>query len=642
MPPARHADVTSPGFARTRYLHDARRGKARLRRWVGRALLLVPGLLVVAWDLSLQRFAPLRSGADGAAAYAGCATLVIVLWGALTLAATARRGPFRWGGRAALLLLAFLAVGSQLYTFGRYHAFLNTASMLVGTSMLPSVRQQVWFDSAGFLRSVLPPVAVALFLLFLLRRLGRPPRRASPRAAADVATVALCALLLYAPHGDQQDAGPFDAVYIQGMGNLARAVWDKNPLLARAHPGPRFPTPVPPLTARPSRPRNVVFVLTESVRAASACVAYDPDCKTTPFSNAAAKGRIPLLAMRSVDSTTAISLGVMWSGISPAASRQELHSAPLIWEYANAAKVDTAYWTSQHLLFGNSGEWLQGIQWGHSVSASELEPEPDLEVGADDGTLVTYVNAHLQDLKEPYLAVVHLSNTHMPYAIDDSDAPFQPQGADGWHGKALEIGNRYADAIYHQDRAVARLIEAVHARPDASRTIIVFLSDHGEQLYEKGSYGHTGTLYEPEVLIPAWIDAPSGTLSPDEEASLRSLTHAPVTTMDVLPTLLDLIGVADDPAIKPLSKAILGKSLLRGGSPPTTPFVMTNCSELWACAFRNWGAIAGTKKLVGMQGGTGWSCFDLADDPDERLDRGPEECASLIALTESQNHGRPF
>jgi len=641
MSPFSHRDVTSPGFERGRVSHDGRRGRARLRRWASRALLLLPGLLVIGCDLALQHGAPLRADRATKLVYGELAAMGLALWAALFVAANARRGIWRSWGRGWLVVLAFLAVGGQLYTFGRYRAFLSTSSMLVGTAMLPSIGQQLWFDSASFLRAVLPPIVGVLVILLLQRRVA-PPRQRSPRIAADLATVLLCVLALYAPRTDDKDTGPFDALYINGMGQLARAVWDKNPCLARAHPGVRSPVPVPALVARPERPRNVLFVLTESVRAMSSCVAYDPDCRTTPFSNAAAKARLPLTQMRAVDSTTAISLGVMWSGISPAASRDALHSAPLVWEYAIAAKVDTAYWTSQHLLFGNSGAWLQGIPWGHHVSATELEADPDLETGADDGALVSYVNAHLGELHEPYFAVVHLSNTHMPYAIDEADAPFLPQGPENWHGHEVEIGNRYADAIYHQDRAIGRLIDATRARPESARTVIVFLSDHGEQLYEKGAFGHTGTLFEPEVRIPAWVDAPPGTLSPSEEAHLRALQDTPLTTMDVLPTLLDLVGVMDDPAIGPLATTFVGKSLLRGGSPLSSPVVMTNCTELWACAFRNWGAIEGTRKLIGMQGASRWSCFDLKDDPEERSDLGAEGCGSLVTLSEASNHGRPF
>jgi len=621
--------------------HDGRRGRARARRWTGRALLTLPGLLVIACDLVLEKGAPLRAGRMIGLTYLGAAALGLLAWGSLLLAATARRGYFRWCARGLVVFLAFIAVGGQLYTWSRYRAFLSTSSMLVGTAMLPSIGQQLWFDSGSFLRAVLPPMA-AIVVLGLVQRRVAPPRRTARRLAGDLGMVSLVVMALVPPRVDERDIGPMDALYVSGMGQLGRALWDRNPCLARAHPGVRSPLPVPKLAARPARPRNVLFVLTESVRAASTCVSYDPDCHTTPFSNAAAPGRLPFTQMRAVDSTTAISLGVMWSGIAPYASREALHSAPLVWEYANAAGVDTAYWTSQNLLFGNSGAWLQGIDWGHYVSATALEPDADLETGSDDGGLVTYVNRELTSLREPYFAVVHLSNTHMPYAIDDADAPFQPQDPDTGPLHAKEIANRYADAIYHQDRAVGRLIDAVRARPEGSRTVIVFMSDHGEQLYEKGAFGHTGTLFEPEIRIPAWIDAPAGTLSASEERQLRALRDTPLTTMDVLPTLLDLVGVMDDPAMAKLSSAFVGQSLLRGGSPVETPVIFTNCTELWACAFRNAGAIAGTHKLVGTQADHAWNCFDLATDPLELHDLGPSGCGPLAALTEGTLHGRPF
>jgi glucan phosphoethanolaminetransferase (alkaline phosphatase superfamily) len=599
----------------------------------------VPGLLVVACDLCLQRGGALRGGARADLVYAGSALLGVALWGSLLLAATARRGGLRWLARALLVTLAFLAVGGQLYAFGRYRAFLSTSAMLVGTALLPSIRQQIGFDQAAFLRAVVPPVAAVLVLALVQQRVARP-RRTPRRLASALAAAALYVIGFFAPRAEGKEVAPFDTLYVHGLGQLARAHWDHNPCLARAHPGPRTPPAVPPLAARPARPRDVLLVLTESVRASSACVAFDPDCRTTPFSNAAAPARIPLLQMRSVDSTTAISLGVLWSGISPTSSREALHSAPLVWEYASAAGLDTAYWTSQNLLFGNSGAWLQGIAWGHHVSATGLEPAAALETGADDGRLVSYVNDRLGELREPFVAVVHLSNTHMPYAVDEDDTPFLPQSPDTGH--EAEISNRYADAVYHQDRAVGRLLGAVRARPEGARTVVVYLSDHGEQLFEKGSFGHTGTLYEPEIHIPAWVDAPPGTLTADEEQSLRALEQTPLTTMDVLPTLLDLMGVLDDPGLADLSRAFVGRSLLRGGSPAQTPVVLTNCSELWACAFKNAGAIAGTKKLIATQADPDWACYDVKDDPYELHDLGPAACGSLPALAEASLHGRPF
>ena len=84
-----------------------------------------------------------------------------------------------------------------------------------------------------------------------------------------------------------------------------------------------------------------------------------------------------------------------------------------------------------------------------------------------------------------------------------------------------------------------------------------------------------------------------------------------------------------------------GHSLLRGGSPPETPVVITNCSELWACAFKNWGAISGTRKLLAHQGDHAWGCFDVARDPRELDDLGTEACSDLVPLAEARR-GRPF
>src|SRR5262249_39900403 len=160
------------------------------------------------------------------------------------------------------------------------------------------------------------------------------------------------------PDRGAEQGQPPDVMYVSAMGQLARARWDHNETVERVHPGPRTPEPVPPFTRRPTRERNVVMIVTESVRAQSVCVEYTPDWKYTPFSNPVVKDRLPLLQMRALDSTTAISLAVMWSGLGPMRSREELHTAPILWEYTHAAGIESAYYTSQNLLFGNSGTWL--------------------------------------------------------------------------------------------------------------------------------------------------------------------------------------------------------------------------------------------------------------------------------------------
>jgi glucan phosphoethanolaminetransferase (alkaline phosphatase superfamily) len=570
-------------------------------------------------------------------AYAATLVLGAVMWGALILSAASARA---WGARALLLLAAAMAVGAQLYYFGRYHAYMNPRAVLVGTSMMPSIGQQLWSDRASFAMALLPPVALAVLLPLARGRLARVSRRRG-WLALDVALAALLlsAFVVEASGGGEQAASP-DILYVASLGSLASARWRHDEQVERAHPGPRTPEKVAPIPAIRSR-RSVLLIVTESVRAADACSVPSPGCATTPYTNALLPDRYGFTQMRALDSTTAVSLAVLWSGLAPTASREALHTAPLLWEYARAAGFDTAYWTSQNMFFANSGMWLEGVPLSRWVSATDLDADPTYETGADDAKLVDAVVRDLPGMKQPFVGVVHLSNTHFPYVIDEADAPFQPQSRAFGAGDGTHLHNRYADAIRRQDAIVARLVRAVRAAPGGEGVAVAFISDHGEQVRERGAVGHTWGVYDEEVRVPFWIDVPRDALGPEQQARLHALGDAPLTQLDVLPTLLDLMGVWDAPEIRGLRAAMPGESLLRGGT-PDRPVVLTNCSAIFACAFKNWGALRGTRKLVATQNDSAWRCFDLARDPTETDDLGPEACADLVALAEQDGRGTPF
>jgi hypothetical protein len=614
----------------------------KIRRWISRALIVAPAVAILFADVGRRH--ERLSGFDRREIvfYALSVLLSIAFWGSISVVASTRKHPSRWLARVLLVLGAAFAVGAQLYTYGRYQAYLDHRAVLVGTQMMPSVGQQIWFDRFTVLRTLGPPIVFAIALPFTMTRLA-PAKSLVAFAAWDTALTALLFALFLSPdRGAEQGTLP-DVMYLSSMGQLARARWDHNETVERVHPGPRTPIPVPKMVAKPARPRNVIMIINESVRAQSVCVEYmENGCKYTPFSNAEMPNRIPLTQMRALDSTTAISLSIMWNGLPPIETREAMHSAPLLWEYANAADIDRGYWTSQNLLFGNSGTWLEGVPITRKVSATQLEKNPTYETGADDGTLVDYVIDDIGHLKEPFLAVVHLSNTHFPYKVDPNYSPFLPEEEATGPGYENEIWNRYQDSIYLQDVAVGRLLRALKKRPEASRNVIMYISDHGEQMREKGAVGHTGTLFEPEVRIPAWIDAPDGTLTNDERSHLVALERTPLLSLDVFPTVMDLLGLWDAPEMKPFRAKVPGESMLRGGSPTDRAVVMTNCSPLWACAFKNWGAIRGSKKLIAHQGDSDWNCYDVEKDPEEKTNLGKESCGDLLPLAEHTMGGRPF
>jgi arylsulfatase A-like enzyme len=136
---------------------------------------------------------------------------------------------------------------------------------------------------------------------------------------------------------------------------------------------------------------------------------------------------------------------------------------------------------------------------------------------------------------------------------------------------------------------------------------------------------------------------PPGTLADDEARRLEALRDVPLTMLDVAPTLLDLLGLWDDPpALSDRRRTLLGVSMLRGAPAPDRALVMTNCSELFSCSSPNWGAIRGSLKLFASEEDKAWHCFDVATDPDETHDLGPEACGDLRALAEGDGRGAPF
>ena len=607
---------------------------------LGLAWLASPALAELGLDASRRgAFLAGFTGADRLG-YVRSVAGSLLCFGLLGILATwSRTRVARRSWHALLVVYATVALGFQTYTFARYHAYMDDRAVLLGTALLPSIGQQLWHDRWTVLGALGPPLAYALVTPSLLRALrGGSPFSASIDAGRDVYVV-LLAVTLFGYTVDSQQASP-SSLYVHAMGQYARARWDHNAMVERVHPERRRPSEVPRLHARPAAPRNVLFVLTESVRADMVCVEPREPCEVTPFTNVALPERLPLGNVRSLGSTTAQSVATMWTGLPPESSRDDFHRAPLLWEYARAADVEASYFTSQNLLFGNSGVWLESVPFTNQFSATHLEPDPPLEVGAKDSLLFARALEELRDSKEPWLSVLHLSNTHYPYRFPEDDAPFQPENDQTGPYYQREITNRYKNAIHHQDRDLAEFVRTLRARPGGERTVILFLSDHAEQLHEHGAHAHTGSLFDVEIRVPAWIDAPPGTLSDQERAQLVALAHQPLTTLDVFPTLMDLLGLWKNQDLGAYGARVPGESWLRGGSPATMSHVLTNCNELWACAFKNWGALQGNRKVFAMQGDREWRCYDTDVDPTENEPLPLEHCRGLVPIAETL--GRPF
>jgi glucan phosphoethanolaminetransferase (alkaline phosphatase superfamily) len=570
-------------------------------------------------------------------AYAATAAASAVFWGVLLYVASRRAGWMRDVSAGLFGALYTLSVGVQTAFFALFDIYFSHDPAIYARSF----PRLLW----AYL-PMRPGVVVRLVLTFLFaaalvgvaRKLVRPrkwPRRVAPLL---VPVVLVAMTRIPASYRTWQSTTP-DIIYFHGM------VDNVKERLRLAEDAPelrvqiRTPEPVPRLRPTPARPRNVLFILEESIRADVTCNHYVPDAMpadgpplcATPFSNAAAPKRYAFDQMRANASTTAISISNLWSGIAANESFETLESTPLLWDFADAAGYHGTYWTSQNVMFGSMRLYIQDFPVDQFAVATQLDSRADYDAGAHDRLLTERAIADWDELKEPFFAVAHYSNPHFPYVYDPAHAPFQPAEMNKSVGKAEEFFNFYKDVVYLSDKSVGALIDHVRKTDKGARTVIVYTADHGESFREHWEMGHTSALYDEEIKVPAWIDAPPGTLSDDEIASLAAAQTQFAWHYDLHATILDLLGVWDAPEIAPFRRRMLGHPLTRPER-TTTPVPLSNCSWLWECGFRNWGMMQGSRKIEAREWDNEFHCFDVLTDPEEEVDLGERACAPLPAL----------
>jgi arylsulfatase A-like enzyme len=110
-----------------------------------------------------------------------------------------------------------------------------------------------------------------------------------------------------------------------------------------------------------------------------------------------------------------------------------------------------------------------------------------------------------------------------------------------------QLKGLYDGEVEHLDGCFGALLDGLKTRGLAESTAVVLLADHGEGFLEHGSMGHAYGQYAELTHVPLLLFAP-GVGRGQKIATVVS--HA-----DVVPTILDLLGVAPDPRVQ-------GESLL--------------------------------------------------------------------------------
>ena len=161
------------------------------------------------------------------------------------------------------------------------------------------------------------------------------------------------------------------------------------------------------------------------------------------------------------------------------------------------------------------------------------------------------------DRSRPFLLWVHLFGAHPPYYNGGDLANTFDPGYQGTLGPKkwqldpvmttpLALTPRdvqHLDALYDaavqgSDRLSGSLLAGLRTAGQLGKTVVIFAADHGEELYQHNRYlYHSCSVYQTTLHVPLGFTAPG--LLP---AGVR--VPQTVELIDVLPTLLDLLGIA--------------------------------------------------------------------------------------------------
>jgi arylsulfatase A-like enzyme len=157
------------------------------------------------------------------------------------------------------------------------------------------------------------------------------------------------------------------------------------------------------------------------------------------------------------------------------------------------------------------------------------------------------------DPGKPLFAYVHVPDPHAVYAPKGQDRIFADRHPgtlpDQYYNtmifeeknlrtKPAEVAHLrglYDGEVLHADRQFGAFLELLKSLGLYDRSVIVLLSDHGEEFDEHGGFDHGRTLYEELLRVPLLVKYPGR-----RGAGLRIAER--VSTVDVAPTLLSLAG----------------------------------------------------------------------------------------------------
>ncbi len=567
----------------------------------------------------------------------------VLLW--IGLFAAVRRAPLRWGVLILFHATAILVVMVKTVAYQYIQETGTTLDYTILRLWLPRFDELQPMLGQGIPLSAWVLLVVALFYAalgpWLVTRAverwrgweRRSPSSGRPGKIPFFGALVLCLLALgFGWLSLQEGFNPYDE-YLQLTSQDSKRITQLNKPLVRdplvnvavtageelrrgesqdaaSYPAVADAPPASLLSTGSEQQRNVVLVFLESTRAQSV-TPYNEDLETTPFMDELAKSS--LLADRayvsvpySSKANVATNCGIfphpvqVSYGLAPEANPGGI-PARCVPELLKDQGYSTAYFYPGSKNFEDFGTLVNNFGYDQfysreSMDAQDLQRMSDLVLSgkSEDEVILKPSEEWVTEQKDsatPFLATYFTSATHYPYTL--------PEGYQEEKYAEDEDLNRYLNAIRLQDTFLQDLFDQYKELGLYDNTVFVILGDHGEAFGEHGLYTHGNTPHEEALKIPMLVHDP-------KRFENGARVEAPVSQLDVLPTIADLLGYEID------GGAYQGSSFLR--SLPEDRTLHFSCWGAETCL----ASLEGTEKFIYYYDNQPDQLFDLSEDPLEQ------------------------
>ncbi len=308
---------------------------------------------------------------------------------------------------------------------------------------------------------------------------------------------------------------------------------------------------VPALKPRPDPP-NVLLIVNESLGAdgigAFGCPhPVSPQIDALADATALPAGATVVLFhyAQANASSTLVSVPTLCAGLAPDSTAVRMHAQPLLWHYAKAAGYSTFMHTPQRYEWMEFDQYLIDGTLDHVFTAESTDHALANDVGIDDVHMIDETISRIDKLlagDAPFLGVIQFNATHKPFLP-------HPDKAKKWPGLRDFESDRFLNAVHYVDDLTGRVVAHLRKKGALDNTVILLTSDHGQGLTGRRIRARIHNYYDEVAIIPFLLAMPprSGSwLKKDGRlANLRANRDRRVSNVDIVPTLLDAIGVLD-------------------------------------------------------------------------------------------------